>query len=201
MALAKRKHIVPKSKVSIAILNVEFDGLSTYAFLPTTHVNSVVEPYLDNSDLAPNPCLRASGPQGLLMITRQIFLDSLAPYIRLKQSKSFDVYVVTVEWTQEHVTGAYVRVKIRKSIRQYYFDNGLKYTMLIGETVDISVRVSEMQPPPSLSEAWNLPAGYVWWNCLTNDGSDRSFAIVLAILISAPVYCTLRKAGLSDLLK
>lgn len=44
--------------------------------------------------------------------------------------------------------------------------------MLIGDSVDISARVNETQPPPSLSEAWNLPAGYCWWNCLVNNGSQ-----------------------------
>jgi hypothetical protein len=104
----------------------------------------------------------ASEPQGLLIITRQIFVDSLEPFVQWKESKGFDVYVVTAEWIEEHMAGTDVRVKIRNCIRQYYYSNNVKYAMLIGDSIDVSALANETQPTPSLSEAWNLPAGYYW---------------------------------------
>jgi hypothetical protein len=61
------------------------------------------------------------------------------------------VYVVTAEWIEEHVAGTDVRVKIRNCIRQYYYNNGVKYAMLIGDSIAVSALGNETQLTPSLS--------------------------------------------------
>jgi hypothetical protein len=112
----------------------------------------------------------ASPQEGFLIITRQIFIDTLQPYIHWKEAKGFTVSVVTAEWIQQNIAGNDVRVKIRNCIRQHYYENNVKYVMLIGDSTDISTPGNETQPTPSLTEDWNLPAGYYWWNITTNDG-------------------------------
>jgi len=116
--------------------------------------------------LAEGHTVSGSEHHGLLVVTRQVFVDSLTQYIQWKNSKGFDVYVVTAEWIQDHVDGADIKVRIRNCIRQYYREEGVSYVMLIGDSVDVSGPFNDEPPPPTLSENWNLPAGYYSWDSL-----------------------------------
>ena len=106
-------------------------------------------------------------PQGVLIVTRPMFVDSLTEYIRFKESLAFEVYVVTAEWIQDHVLGSDVRFQIRNCLRIYHYFFGVKYALLIGDSVDIEMPYDFPTfwepPPPTLSEAWNLPVGYYHW--------------------------------------
>lgn len=108
----------------------------------------------------------ASENQGFLIVTRDMFIDSLDEFIQWKALRGFQVHVVTAEWIQDNVAGADLRIKIRNCIRDYYYTQGVKYAMLVGDSVDVSVEYDEIQPVPELSEDWNLPAGYYWWDSL-----------------------------------
>jgi hypothetical protein len=124
-------------------------------------------------------------PQGFLIITRPMFVNSLTEYIRFKESLAFEVYVVTGEWIQDYVAGSDVRLQIRNCLRNYYYLAGVKYALLIGDSVDIQEPYNpttyQAPPPPTLSEAWNLPAGYYHWT-----------------LENFPTYSTLFYADLSN---
>ena len=97
-----------------------------------------------------------SESQGLLIITRDIFADSFSEFIEWKNSMGFEVYVVTAEWIQENVDGNDLRIQIRNCIRQHYYDLGVKYVMLVGDSVDTTPEEA-MATIPQLSEDWNLP--------------------------------------------
>ena len=104
--------------------------------------------------------------QGFLIVTRDMFVDSLDEFIQWKTSRGFEVHVVTAEWVQNNVPGADLRTKIRNCIRDYYYTQDVKYAMLVGDSVDVFAEFNETQPVPELSEEWNLPAGYYWWDSL-----------------------------------
>ncbi len=108
----------------------------------------------------------ASESQGFLIVTRDMFVDSLGEFIQWKTERGFEVHVVTAEWIQDNVAGEDLRIKIRNCIRDYYYTQDVKYAMLIGDSVDVSAEFNETQPVPVLSEDWNLPAGYYWWDSL-----------------------------------
>ena len=108
----------------------------------------------------------ASETQGFLIVTREMFVDSLEEFVQWKTSRGFEVHVVTAEWIQDNVAGDDLRLKIRNCIRDYYYSQDVKYAMLVGDSVDVSVEFNVTQPSPALSEAWNLPAGYYWWDSL-----------------------------------
>ncbi len=99
-------------------------------------------------------------PTPFLIITRPLFVNTLQDYVQWKQARGFDVHLVTAEWANTHVAGADIRVKIRNVIRHYRDTNCLEYTLLVGDSVDTLTPPDAPPPPPSLSETWNLPAGY-----------------------------------------
>jgi len=116
--------------------------------------------------VADETTLYASESQGFLIVTRQMFLDSLTEFIQWKTSRGFEVHVVTAEWIQDNVAGEDLRIKIRNCIRDYYYNEDVKYAILVGDSADVLVEFDEEQPPPELSEDWNLPAGYYWLDSL-----------------------------------
>lgn len=108
----------------------------------------------------------ASESQGFLIVTREMFVDSLDEFVQWKTSRGFEVHVVTAEWIQDNVAGDDLRLKIRNCIRDYYYSQDVKFAMLVGDSVDVLAEFNETQPAPVLSEDWNLPAGYYWWDSL-----------------------------------
>jgi hypothetical protein len=115
------------------------------------------------------PTVVASEDKGFLIITRELFVDSLDEYVQWKESLGYDVTVVTAEWIKENVEGDDLRFKIRNCIRNYYYSESVRYAMLVGDSVnlDFDSEAEEWQEPPTpvLSESWNLPAGYYRWDC------------------------------------
>lgn len=98
---------------------------------------------------------------GFLIITRPMFVADLTTYVQWKQSQGFTVYVVTAEEIEEQFTGAELRFKLRNCIRHYHNTLDVQYALLIGDSVDLPVPTNgEPLPPATLSEPWNLPAGY-----------------------------------------
>ncbi len=115
--------------------------------------------------------------EGFLIVTREMFVDSLDEYIEWKTSRGFEVYVVTAEWITNNVDGEDLIIKIRNCIRNYYSTKGVKYILLIGDSINMEFEknlfyseTGEWQEPPepSLSEPWNLPAGYYRWDSWFN---------------------------------
>ncbi|MFX1295273.1 MAG: C25 family cysteine peptidase [Promethearchaeota archaeon] len=108
-------------------------------------------------------------PKGFLIVTRPMFVDLLNDYIQWKYSKAFEVYVVTAEWIQNNVEGEDLRIQIRNCMRHYYYNANVNYVVLTGDSVDIEFDPNQEDwqepPPPTLSEPWNLPAGYYRWDC------------------------------------
>ena len=98
-------------------------------------------------------------PTPFLIITRPLFVNTLREYMQWKSARGFDVHLVTAEWADAHAAGADVRARIRNVIRHYNSTIGLEYALLVGDSVD-TTPPDAPPPPPSLSEAWNLPAGY-----------------------------------------
>lgn len=111
-------------------------------------------------------------PQGMVIVTRPMFVNDLASYILWKQSYGFEISVVTAEWIQEHVSGTNLRVKIRNAIRHYHHQAKVNYALLIGDSVDEpsapDATVYQEPPPPTLNEPWSLPAGYYRWEVWNN---------------------------------
>jgi hypothetical protein len=97
-------------------------------------------------------------PPVFLIITRPLFVPSLRPYISWKNAQGFEVCLVTAEWINSHVPGGNIRLKIRNCIRHYVTVAGLKFALLIGDSVDVTT--GSMDEEPTLAEPWNLPAGY-----------------------------------------
>jgi hypothetical protein len=113
----------------------------------------------------------AAESKGFLIVTREMFVQTLEPFIQWKQFNGFNVNVVTAEWIDENIPGADVRIKIRNCLRQYHYDNSVEYVMLVGDSLDIIEPGNETQPTPLLTEDWNMPAGYYWWNLSTSEGT------------------------------
>ena len=111
----------------------------------------------------------ASEDEGFLIITRELFVDSLDDYVQWKTLQGFDVTVVTAEWINDNVEGEDLRFKIRNCLRNYYYTENVQYAMIVGDSVnlDFDSEAEEWQEPPApvLSESWNLPAGYYRWDC------------------------------------
>ncbi len=98
-------------------------------------------------------------PPVFLIITRPLFVSSLPGYITWKSEGGYEVCLVTAEWIDAHQGGSDILHKIRNCIRHYVSTSGLKFALLIGDSVD-TASPAGLPPPPDLSEAWNLPAGY-----------------------------------------
>jgi hypothetical protein len=96
-------------------------------------------------------------PPGFLIVTRPLFVSSLLEYINWKHAKGFEVYVVTAEWIDAHVPGDDLVLKIRNCIRHYVKSVGLRFDLLIGDSVNFDF--NHVPPQPVLSEPWNLPVG------------------------------------------
>jgi hypothetical protein len=111
-------------------------------------------------------------PQGMVIVTRPLFVNELAGYTQWKQSYGFEVSIVTAEWIQAHVSGADLRVKIRNAIRHYHRQANVNYALLIGDSVDEpsapDATVYQEPPAPTLNEPWSLPAGYYRWEVWNN---------------------------------
>jgi hypothetical protein len=103
-------------------------------------------------------------PPVFLIITRPLFINSLPEYIGWKHAKGFEVCLVTAEWINANVPGADIRLKIRNCVRHYVKTAVLKFALLIGDSIDVTTDPAKEPPPPSLSEPWNLPAGYYQWD-------------------------------------
>lgn len=106
---------------------------------------------------------------GYLIITRPLFLDSLVKFRKWKRTEGFKVFTVTAEEIETTYPGDGLRHKIRNCIRQLHKENGVQYVLMIGDSVNEPMLGQGEEPPPaSLSEPWNLPAGYYRLDGISN---------------------------------
>jgi len=125
-----------------------------------------------------------------------MFVDALAGFIVWKVAKGFDVFVKTAEEIEAAYAGSELRYKIRGCIRGYHLRLGplsrrnTLYVLLVGDSVPVAYpEPAGGSPPATLSEAWNLPAGYYRWDFW--DASQQSWRIQTQ-------YTTLFYADFSD---
>ncbi len=116
--------------------------------------------------------LQSSSEPGLLIITREMFLNStlLQDYVSEKQNKGYNVTLVTVEdILASGIGGRDIPEKIWNYTRQEYLDSGgsLKYLLIIG---DVNGTIGWPNGPYDLSELepWEVPTRYFY----NPDGTD-----------------------------
>jgi hypothetical protein len=125
---------------------------------------------------------------GYLIVTRPLFLDTLTCFIAWKKALGYTVYVKTAEEIEGEYSGQDIRFKIRNCIRDYYKNKNVQYVLMIGDSKDLPYPESSQGPPaPSLSDPYELPAGYYRADCIVNGNP-----------ITQTYYSTLFYADLSD---
>ena len=97
-------------------------------------------------------------PTGLLVVTRPLFEQEFAEYARFKHARGLETTVVTADWIATHISGSDLRDRIRNCLRRFLAEGGVRFAMLVGDSKDLVQ--SEYPPTATLSEKWNLPAGY-----------------------------------------
>ncbi|HDH06842.1 MAG TPA: hypothetical protein ENF87_00570, partial [Thermoproteales archaeon] len=101
--------------------------------------------------------------EGIIILTRDIFVSTLQPLVDLRKRQGFDpVKVVTVEEiVNSGVEGDDIPEKIRNYLYNLYTSSGgvYKYLLIVGDTLDWS-----SPPPTSLSQLddWDVPARYFY---------------------------------------
>jgi hypothetical protein len=118
-------------------------------------------------------------PTGLLVVTRPLFENAFGEYADFKYARGLETTVVTADWISNHIPGTDLRDRIRNCLRRYHDERGVRFAMLVGDSKDLPL--GAFPPPATLSETWNLPAGYY---IRTGD--------------SSPNYTTLYWADLTD---
>lgn len=93
-----------------------------------------------------------------LIITREIFLDELQPFVELKEDLHHEsVAITTVEWIARHCSGRDLPEKIRNYIRDMYEEHGIWYVLLFGD-VDPTDIITHYE----LDQEWEVPTRYVY---------------------------------------
>jgi hypothetical protein len=94
----------------------------------------------------------SSEPEGFLIVTREMFVDSLDDYVQWKTSMGFDVHIVTAESINDNVEGEDLRFKIRNCLRNYYYTENVKYAVLIGDSITIEFYLNHGICPPDTTD-------------------------------------------------
>ncbi|MBN2403338.1 MAG: hypothetical protein JXN64_13205 [Spirochaetes bacterium] len=98
-------------------------------------------------------------PQGLVIVTRPMFENCFQNYALWKLKHGFETTVVTADWINSTFSGADLRHKVRNCLREYYYSNGARFAMLVGDSKD-GEDTQGLPGETNLNYSWNLPAGY-----------------------------------------
>ncbi len=110
------------------------------------------------------PVIASSNEKTALILTREVFLDTLRGYIEFREKQGYNVIVATVEdIVGSGISGRDIPEKIRNYIYNLYIqtNGGLKYLLIIG---DVSGETGWPNGPYNLSDLyeWEVPTRYFY---------------------------------------
>jgi len=150
-----------------------------------------------NEDCRNKNCL--STPVDYIIISREMFTDTLQEFIQAKQKDGYKTGLMTVSFINEHYQNGNVSDKIRSFITETH--TSTKYYLLVGDTrvkesfkfqpENISDITSSMAGMYDMTLPWNVPSGYV---ILQNDLSlPMGAAAHTGMMLSDTYYTDLDK--------
>lgn len=115
-----------------------------------------------------NGCKVGSERFNFLIITRPMFVKKdLNAFITWKNSKGFNVGLMTADFIAENYAGENIGIKIRNAIQSMKDSNGVAFVLLIGDTGPINTvegednyREAVILSSYSLTIPWNVPTMY-----------------------------------------
>lgn len=130
-----------------------------FIFKPVEPIfTSVVLPRVVNRDILPHWNIELDVDVMYLIITREMFLDELQPFVELKENLHGEpVLVITVDWIVDHWPGRDVPEKIRNYIRHVYEEHGIWYVLLFGDADP-----TDLWTNYELDHDWEVPTRYVY---------------------------------------
>ena len=113
-------------------------------------------------------CKAGSERFNFLIITRTMFVKKdLNTFITWKNSKGFNVGLMTVDFIADNYAGENMGIKIRNAIQSMKDSNGVTFVLLIGDTGPINLvegdenyREAAILSSYNLTIPWNVPAMY-----------------------------------------
>ena len=119
----------------------------------------VVMPKIVNKDILTHAwSINIDSNFSYLIITREMFLDVLQPFVDMKTNIHHeDVFVQTVEWIASHWSGYDVPEKIRNYIRNMYQYHSVDFVLLFGDADP-----GDLLDNYTLDTDWDVPTRYVY---------------------------------------
>ncbi len=107
--------------------------------------------------------LFAQEPDEYLIITRTMFLEELQPLVNEKTNLGLSVRTYTLSEIDIQFNGNDIQEKLRNCIKNRYWNNNLKWVLLVGcPDADDNPASSSVLSPTQLDKEWEMPVRYVY---------------------------------------